>query len=319
MSIFPLLRENRNMPRTNLWLVLIVIASMLGVWYFGSDRGQSRSEAAIPPVTIEGNDLPEVPPAPSPRNDVRRTQLQSELETLQKELSQKAQTLDEKKKALDRLQRQKASVAGGASYRSQIETRDLAIQSLVDDLGNYRQAEGDLNQSATLALKNQDSQAALARAEVDARIQDLEQGIRNTENDLNYWQKYPVGQEVLNQAREVERLQNELSQQKLQLNALRSQRVGISAEVLNGSRTIQSLAEQARSELRNSMAVTQERIYTLRDEMDRLQQAQAGAQGTLQGLNLQISRMEKDLEDQSRELQRLQESVREKQSEIQAQ
>ena len=290
------------MPRTNLWLGLIVIASMLGVWYFGSGRGQSRSEAAIPPVASEANDLPAVPLS-TPRKDARRGQLQSALETLQNELSQKAQAFDEKKRALDRLQRQKAALLGGASYSSQIETRDLAIQSLVDDLGNYRQAEEDINQSAALALKNQDSQAALARAEVDFRIQNLEQEVRNTENDLNYWQKYPVGQEVLNQAREIERLQNQLDRQKMDLNNLRSQRVGISADVLSGSRSIQSLAEQARAELRSSIGMTQERIYTLRDEMNRLQ----------------ISAMEKDLEVQRRELQRLEESVQQKQNEIMAQ
>jgi len=308
------------MPRGNVWLILIVIASMIGVWYFGFAHDQIQSRAAQVPIVEDTAEVPvAATPAPSPRNENRRSKLQNELENLQAELSKKTQQVETQKKALDRLHQQQNALSGSASLSSQVQTRDLAVQNLLQDLDRYHQAEEDINQSAAMALKNQDSQAALARAEVDANIQNLEQAIHNTQNELKFWQMKPDWEATDVRPQEIQRLQVQLDQQNATLSNLRSQRVGISASVLSNTQTIQSLSEQAKAELRNNSAATQERIYSLRDEMDRLERTQSVSQGQLQGLNLQISKAERDLEDRTTELQRIQEAVQAKQSEIQSQ
>lgn len=307
------------MPRANVWIILMVIAAMLGVWYFGSvhDASLDRVQAAIPKLSEEDTMVLPVKVTPS-RNQNRRTQLQNEVSNLQAELAKRALELDSKKKELERLKQQQAALGGTSNLSSQIQSRDLAIQNLMEDLGNYRQAEDDINQSAAVAVKNQDSQAALARAEVDASVQSLEQEMHNTQNELQYWRNV-IGAEVVQQPAQIERLQNQLNQQRDQLNNLRTQRVGISARVLNNSQSIQSLAEQARAELRASASATQDQIYSLRSDIDQMGRAQSLSRGQIQEINQKISIVEKDLEGSSQEVRRLQDSIQSKQNEIQAQ
>lgn len=314
------------MPRTNIWIVVIVIASMLGVWYFGSVHQVVRSQASalaavVPPVEERAPATAVVPPAkPTPaRNEIRRTQLQKELENLQAELVRKSQALEAQKQTLDQLQRQQSQMPGASIYRSEMDSRDIAIQNLLDDLDRYHRAEDEINQSAALALKDQDSQTALARTQVDTNVQALEQDIRNTQNNLNYWKTNPASQEVQNQPAEVERLQTLLAEQKARLEELRAQRVSVSVTALNNSQSIRSLAEQAKAELRDGAANTQDQIYSLRSEIDRLQQGQAIEQSRLQGVSGQISKAEREVESQSVEVRRLQDAIQAKQNEIQAQ
>lgn len=310
------------MPRSTIALVLIVLASMLGVWYFGSRDQRAPAgelaQAATTPAEVVPSAAPELHPTPS-REAVRKVALQNEIENLQAELNKKSQALDSQKRSLEQLQQQQRSYGGVPEMSSQIQSRDLAIQSLVEDMGHYRQAEDDINNSASAALQNQDSQARLARDEVDTNIANLQRDIRDTENDLNYWRNNPAGQDVINQPANVERLQNQLAEQRNRLTELRSQRVDISASVLSNSQTIRSMADQAKAELRDSAHGTQDQIFSLRSEIDRLQGAQSQYHSQLQGINQQISRTEKDIEDQSAEVRRLQESLQSKQSELQAQ
>lgn len=304
------------MPRGNVWIVLIVIASMLGVWYFGTVHAPQPAhvEAA---VVAPGPDE-EIPARPTPSHtQIRRTQLKNERSNLQAELVKKTQEAEEYKQTLQRLQQQQAALIGTSSLSSQIQSRDLAIQNLMEDLGNYRQAEDDINQSAAMAMQNQDSQAALARAEVDANMQTLEQEIRNTQNELNYWKTYPIGAEVTQQPAQIERLTNQLNQQRDQLRNLRSQRVGISAQVLSNNQSIQSLAEQARAELRDSANSTQEQVYSLRSDMERLGRTQTLSRGQLQNINQQMSKVEKDLEVSNQEIRKLQDSIKNVEGEMQ--
>jgi len=312
------------MPRSNIWIILIVIASMLGVWYFGHVYQVSRPEQAAAVA-----DVPEIPTAETPRTpaDTRKVQAQQELLLLQAELTQKTRESDGLKQALTQLQQQQAALAGSSALNSQqslqrssqIQAHELALQNILDDLGSFRQAESEINQSAAVALRNQDSQAALARAEIDANIQNLEQEIYNTQNELQYWRSAPIGAEVIQQPAQIRRLEDLLNQQKEQLYNLRAQRVGVSATVLNNTQMIQSLAEQAKDDLRRSALERREEIYSLRSTIERLSRAQLQDRGQLQNLRLQISGAQKNLETNNQELRRLQDAIKEKQSAISTQ
>lgn len=287
---------------------------MLGFWYFGSDRTPA-SVVASQNGPLEAVATPQLAPTPT-RQELHRVQLKHEADALQAKLSEETTKLEARKKSLEQLYQKQQSLVGAGTYSSQIRSRELVIQDLIAELEEDRQAEENINNSAAVALRDQDSQAQVARDQVETGIQTLEQDIRDTQNELNYWQYYPVGLEALNQKSQIELLQDKLNQQKDQLNALRLQRINISASVLNNSQSVESLAEMAREELRSSAEDVQTRVSTLRSEMDRLQGAQNQVQGDLQKLQFEASKGEKDLEEQAQQVQSLQSLLKAKESEM---
>jgi chromosome segregation ATPase len=305
------------MPKNTLLLILAILISMVGFWYFKSSSSNSEltpelAELSTPRVLVPASKLKSVPD----RKERQRVQAEQEVANLESQITQESQKLEAQKQILEQLRQRTQSVAGRGSYRSQINSRDLEIQNLIESLGSYRQAEEDLNRSATRALRDQDSGARVARDQLEANIQFLEQEILNTQNELHYWQNYLAGPEMTNQRSEIEKLQNQLTQQKNELNRLRSQQVDISVQVLSNSQAVEILAERAKAELRSSAAETQAQIFSLRSEVDRLQEVQSQRQSQLWTLSSQLTKLEKDYEEQSRKLRFLQEALRAKQSDL---
>ena len=152
------------------------------------------------------------------------------------------------------------------------------------------------------------------------QIQILERNMQNTQRDLDYLRDFAFGIDVNQLKMQTDNLQAELAGQQNQLNALRAQRVEVSAQVLEGTGTIRGLAEQARRELRDSAEGTQEQIFSLRTEIDRLQgtqyQTQSAATTLRSQLSTQISRVENELQRQDQEVESLQRQVLNKQSEL---
>jgi predicted nucleic acid-binding Zn-ribbon protein len=126
---------------------------------------------------------------------------------------------------------------------------------------------------------------------------------------------YPVGLDTIRQKPEIERLQDQLARQKSEWNTLRFQRVDISAQLLNNSQTIQALAERAKEELQSTAVDTQEEIFSLRSEIDRLQGVQSQFQSQLRALGLQIYSVQKSFEDQLAKVRSLENSIQVKKAE----
>ncbi|MGZ3748248.1 MAG: hypothetical protein ACXWRE_12815 [Pseudobdellovibrionaceae bacterium] len=231
------------------------------------------------------------------------------------QLAAESQKLSQQKNRLEELKQSRQRALGMTSYTSQINDRDLEIQNLKESLGSYRQAEEDLNQSARRILDYQDNEARYARDQIDKNIQDLEQQIRDTQNELNFWQNYPAGLDFTNQKSEIERLQNQLAQQNNDLNALKVQRVDISAQVLNNSQVVMNQAERAKVELRASAMDIQEQIFSLRGEIESLQRIQNQSQNQVRALDAQLMSAEKEYEEQSRRVHSLEEALQTKKAE----
>jgi hypothetical protein len=174
------------MPRETV-LVLAILFSMVGFWYFKSTPPKLEPvEIAVPLLSAA---TPAKKTTPNTQ-EIQRTQAEKELTALQLQFDQESQKLEAQKRALEQLRQRYQSALGTASYNSQIKTRDSEIQNLMEILGSYRQAEDDINRAAEVATRNQDSTARVAREQIESSIQILEQEIHNTQNELNYWRNY---------------------------------------------------------------------------------------------------------------------------------
>lgn len=304
------------MPRNNLLLAIIVLVAMLGVWYVSTDRPSPESVTpTAPEPTLPLEPAPTATPTPR-QKAVRYAELQQEVETLKAKLSEETQKLATQKSQLDRLYQSQRWLEGSGALSSQIRRRDLDIQDLMDELGQQRQAEDDVNRAAAVTLQNQESQANLAREQIDAAIRSVELEKQKTGNELTYWRDYVSGVEVKKQQATVAQLQEQLQEQEDQLRALRARRVEISEDVLQNSAVYRSLAEQARDDLRTSAFDVQMQVYSLRDEMDRLQETQSQVQNQLRVLNAQIATAEKEFNQHSRQIQDLKMRIQTKENEI---
>lgn len=304
------------MPRNTIFLILAVLFSMLLLWNFTS--GPESEEAPVATGETTEADLPAVPTriTPSVLQQAARAQKQQDLAELQQRLNEELKKREARVQVLTELKRRQQETPNSSIYSSRINSYDTEIQNLLDILSNYRDAEEDLNHSASEALRNQDSAARLARDQLDLQIQKVEQNIRNIQIDLRYLQDFSVGKDANQVLRQSDHLQIQLADLENQLDALRAQRVDVSARILNNTGAIQSLAEQARNELRNSAAAAQEQIFSLRSEIDRLQGVRYQSQSSLSVLRSQISQAEKDFEIQDQEVKSLQQQILNKQSEI---
>ncbi|HEY8272709.1 MAG TPA: hypothetical protein VIG33_17575 [Pseudobdellovibrionaceae bacterium] len=316
------------MSRNTLLLILTILFSMAVFWYFKSSQLESSeiTQKAMPVrfsevVESGASRIPQVAPLErtpplSDSKENQRVEREREIAHLQSQLAEESQKLEEQSKMLEQLRQSRQNAPVAASYRSSISSRDLEIQYLTETLGTYRQAEQDMNRSAALALRNQDHGAQVARDQLERDIQNLELGILNTQNELNYWLNYSSGVDFIRQRSEIERLQNQLAQQQNELTPLRAQRVDISAQVLNNSQSIEALTERAKEEIRNSAAETQGQILSLRSEINRLQEMQSQNQSQLSALDSQLRKTEKDYEERSNKVRSLEETLRAKQAEL---
>lgn len=289
---------------------------MISLWSLFSEPDGSRT----PQVDLDIVEAEKAMPSPIEEQTAREQQKkeqQKELLELQQRLAAEKVKLESQNRSLQNLKARQSNVEEGArrAYTSQIDRRDSEIQNLLDTISLYRDAEERINREATEALSNQDNIARVQRERLDASIQQQEQTLQNLENELNYVANFP-GLDVFQARARAEQLRSEVETARDQLNNLRAQRVDISASVFGNSGQIQSLAEQARQELRDTVQDTQERIFSLRSEIGQLQGAQLQSLQNAEVLDSQISRAEKVVQDQTQQVQLLEQEVQRKEREI---
>jgi len=304
------------MPRNTILLILAVLVAMLLLWNFTSPTtADTTSEAS---TEIREPSLPAVPKklAPSIQEEALRSQKQEELAELQQRLNEERIKQEQQAQTVAELKRRQESLSNTVGYSTLVRGRDTEIQNLLDVLSDYRDSEDDINRAAAESLQNQDSVARATRDQLDLQIQQLEQNIRNIQSDLAYLQNFAGGIDVTQIQAQNDLLNGQLADQLTQLNILKEQRLNLSTIVISNTTNIQSLAEQARNELRMSAADTQDQIFSLRSEIYRLQGAQYQSQAAQSTLKYQISKAEKDLESQNAEVRSLQQQILNKQSEL---
>lgn len=306
------------MPKTWALPILAILLVLVALWNLlspaepeevsSSPTGSSFATEESPPPQR----TPTVPPkpAPSPGAPARTPGTDSQtLSELQQKLITERQKLETRTQALQKLKVQQQSLGDPQAYRSQIERRDLEIQNLEQVLAEYRAAEEDLSRTAGQALQNQEGAARVARDQVEMQIQQNEDRQRQLKADLNYLQNFSVGRDI-NQVRvESEQLQKQISDLETELNALRTQRVTISAGVLGNSQEVQVQTDQARNDLRAAAAQAQEQIFFLRSQMDQLREGQYRAQAQGAFLQSRIAQEEEALQAQQRQVEELQQQI----------
>lgn len=306
------------MPRSTVLVILAILLMMVGFWSFYSDTGPKHKPQVAADI-VEPTPRLQVfttPTPPSAEEIEAREQRQRQIANLQQQVTAEKARLDSQTQTLQTLKQRQENLGPDQShvYTSQINQRDNEIQNLLDSMSNYRDAEDQINREASEAMSNQDSAARLAREQIDTNIRLAEQQLKNLESELNYVQNFP-GQDYTQQQAKITQLRDEIAAQNNQLTLLRNQRVDISASVFGNSTQIKSLADKARQELRDSVEQTQDRIFTLRSEIDRLQGAQLQSQQNAENLQTQISRAEKAVQDQTLKVQTLEQDLQRLQSE----
>jgi len=311
------------MPKTWALPILAILLVLVALWNFlspaeteevsSSPTGSSfaTEESPPPPPRTPVRTTPLMTPALTPAAPARTPGVESQdLSELRQRLITERQKLETRTQALQKLKVQQQSLGDPQAYRSQIERRDLEIQNLEQVLAEYRAAEEDLSRTAGQALQNQEGAARVARDQVEMQIQQNEDRQRQLKADLNYLQNISVGRDVSQVRAESEQLQKQISDLETELNALRAQRVNISAGVLGNSQEVQVRTEQARNDLRAAAAQAQEQIFFLRSQMDQLREGQYRAQAQGAFLQSRIAQEEEALQAQQQQVEELQRQIR---------
>ncbi|WP_374079227.1 hypothetical protein [Bdellovibrio bacteriovorus] len=303
------------MTRKNLFLIVIAFIVGVSVWIFFVNKSlKSTQEVILEQATQPSRRVASVPsPTPAPNTAVKN-QLQSEIQNLQQQINQERQRLDSQKQMLEELRVQQSVQPGTTAISSQISGYTSEVQSFLEELGNFQYAEQDINRRAAEALREQSSAAQLARDQIDENIRIQEDLIRQTREEIVYWQGnlfYVNDRE----ARLVE-LELRLQTQNQQLQGMRDQRLALAAQVLENTRNLQSEKEQALADLANSRTDMQDEIASLRMEINRLQGVQYQARTSQISLRSQINQLQKEFETQTRQIQTLESSMQEKERQL---
>lgn len=177
------------------------------------------------------------------------------------------------------------------SYPARASQNTNEIQNLSEILQEHRRAENDVTEDVQSSVRDQASNAQLAKDQIEFEIQTAQENLQQTLAQINYWQSNflltPEQQTVLND------LQNQFIDQRNQLDLLRQQRVNISASVLAQTRMINEVARQTKEQILSSEAEIQDRITALQNELIQLEQAQDQIRVSSKTLDTQIAETQK--------------------------
>lgn len=244
--------------------------------------------------SCQNGEMPEIAPA---------TTTQQQFEEENQKLAQQKSALDILKNQLT-LQTQQMNLF----YPAQITANTVQIQNLSDILDNLRLAEKDIADVTAALFREQNHAVQLARDQVDPAIASLQQNIQQTQGQIYVWTNniFPLTTE---QSSLLRGLQELLTVQKQQLESLVKQKSEISAQALNQTQLVNSLSQQQKTELIENQSALQDQIFYLRDEIERLQTAQAQHRMGLATLNQQINQAQKNYADQVEKVKSLEKSA----------
>lgn len=196
---------------------------------------------------------------------------------------------------------------GTVNYPAQISATKNQIQELSEILQDYRWIENSINRAAGNALRQQNSEAQIAREQIDQVIRTLEQEIRRNHEILLSWQSVlglPTEQEA-----QLNEVRNQMQLQIDQLNVLRANRIALSERIINRSRAVRRQADQEQALLQEDGDILRDQIQTLREEALRLDQARQQIRMSSNSLTEQIRQAEQDLTQQHNRVRALESTL----------
>ncbi len=191
------------------------------------------------------------------------------------------------------------------AYPNQINTYSSQIINLTDYIQQQRLIENELDQAANLALQDQNNFERMNREQLDLNIQQIEQNLQQIRETLSQ----PAPREVITLTEQQDRitnLQNLYAEQNQQVLNLKGQRTNLTVQTLNQGALISSALQTQRSELAENQSALQDEIFSLRNEIVRLQNFSNQTRSNIDPLNQQISQAESDYQNQLQQMQTLQ-------------
>lgn len=319
------------MTRKSLLTIFIFFAAIASFWFFSlkkdvketqemlSDQQaaatSARNPASIPVVVRDANTTSTSTNTNIDDRTQRRNQAATDLQNLSNQLSDERQRLQARGQLLNTLKSRQSQVQP-VSYVTQIQERDDQIQDLMDGVRSFNRAETDLSRRAALALQNQNASERAARDQLDENIRTQEELIRQTQEQLDYWNlnfNYAVERQT-----HLDELQPLLQAQMDQLQAMRNQRLALSQDALRTTASVQDEVQGSNSDNSEQQNAMLDEIASLRDEIRAMQAQQNQSRMSYMTLNSQISQAQKDYNTQATQVQNLEEAVRQKQTELQS-
>ena len=311
------------MSTRSLLIFVIVFVAGASFWLFRVDKGLQSAREMITEqrsVPAPRRSVAAIPP-PSSQEIARETlrgQLRTEIQALSSQLQSGREQLSPQQNQLTQLTNVDAQTASvtPANYSSEINQNREAITNILTEMRGYERMETYINQKADELLKDQSSAAGVARQQLDNNIRMQEALIAQNQTQMAFLEDYR--NYIDYREAKIEQLRQTIVDQQAQLDAMRQQRLEIASSVLDNSRQVQGEKDQALSQLNDQRADLSDQIGSLRNEIIRLQTAQANNRMSVISRSTQINRVERNIDEQSKKVQSLEQSLLEKENQLNA-
>lgn len=228
----------------------------------------------------------------------------------QVQLEQEQQTLDFQRQNLEALKNQQTQQSQQTgTLPLQISSYNNRIQNFLEILQSLKAAEDDVNRTAAAEMSLQNSFSQLARDQLEPRIRQLENDIIQTKQQIGVWTNQTFNLNA-DQRQLLANLQNTLSFQQQQLDLLNAERVNLSSQILSNSMLLNSASLEQKRQIAEEQNSIQNEIFTLRGEIERLQNVYAQTRMSLVPLAQQIAQAQAAYDEQQKKVRALEESIR---------
>lgn len=307
------------MTKDTLFYLLIALIVGVSLWLFRVDKSIKQTQEYI---AEQEQEPVRRTPAATPTQVERiintqktqnRIKVQTEKTSLEQRLNEERQRLEAQKQALDNLRTQNQEPTP-STFSTQIQEGSNELQNLYMELGNYDNAEREINRRADEIIRDQNSQAQVLRDRIDQDIRTQEDLIRQTQEQITFWQFN--GNYMTEQIARLAEGQALLTQQQQQLENLKQQRLEISAQILENSRAVQAQKEQELGDLAQERTTLQSEMLNMNEELRRLQDEQVKQRSTQMSIGSQILQTQRVYQQQQERVRSLESALKQKNEEL---
>lgn len=314
------------MTRKNFFLLGLAVIIGASVWLYFSYKGIKTTQDALVEQAERTRarrsaSIPVVVSAPTENRAITATKarLQQEALTLQEQLLEANTNLQQSQQTLESLrarQQEESQAPTADTFSSELQNSSLELQSFISELNSYDRLAEDINRRADEALRLQSSQAQVARSQIDENIRSQENYIRQTQDEIIYWQQNT--NDLTAQQTRLEDLNNLLLQQQQQLELMQNEKLLLSSQALQGPQSVQQARAQALSDLDQDRSNLQEEIAIRRSQIQSLQENIYESTASDYSLRRQLLQTQRAVEQQQQQIRRLESSLIEKNAELNA-
>ncbi len=227
-------------------------------------------------------------------------------ENVSQQLEQEKLRLTEQAQQLETLKAQQALQIQQLNqvFPNLINSNSTQITNLSETLESQRMAENDVNRATDAAISQQNQIERLNRDQLDLSIERAEANLSAIQIQLAQPPPPDVVTTTDRQTR-ITSLKNIYLQQYQQLQLQKEQKANLPAATMQESAAIRSLSQQQKADLAETQSNTQQQIFTLRDDILRLEEATNKTRMSLMPLGQKINQAELDYQIQEKKVQQM--------------